>query len=1488
MAKKKSNTRKRREQSKDLQYEALEPKQLLATIPVTSLADDGSGGTTLREAINLSEQYVGDDTITFSFANQTINLTQGELRAGSSGFDLTIEGNFNTINQTADDARVFNFTSNSIFNGGLYQDDGRAPGNFDIGINDLTVSGGNLKLQKFASGPARERFITKTNHDKSTFSGGGIRFNSMGTLQLVNATIENNSTAELNAKGGGIFAVGKVVLLSNTQGSSQVSGNRTGKSGLWSDAGVNGELGAGGGIYSETTVELDNSTVSGNRTFGYNAVGGGIAARQSVKLTNGAIVENNFTDGRYSNGGGIYAGGNVKDRSTSQFDYKRSIGKVEVLSGSKVQNNHTKLRYSRGGGIHGDVVLVKGNSFVTGNSTLGKVANGGGVYASGHFLLEDSQLTNNFATGGVTPLGEVACKLGVEAAKAVVSHFLPAGGVVEFLETAYGYFGKINGYVKLLTGEPLVDLDPCPVALGSGSPGGGAYGGSISIVNGTVTGNFTDGHSASGGALSSPGNITIDNSTFTSNRTVKQQSIGGAVSGYEVKITDSSFISNFTQGTKSNGGAIAAVVLEMDRSTVTGNLTQGENALGGAISVVYGEVTNSYLAGNHTTGPRSAGGAMFGYEQISAFDSVLKGNFTTGDTTNINGYSSRLSRNQGGGGAIAGESVAVVNSTITGNFTTGDDADGGAIYGRNTAIVNSTLSLNQATHADSDGGAVWMFNGAAGSLTATGNIAGNKGGGIYAANDLEIGDSIVLGNLAGNPGDGTLRGNDIHIGNTFGGTLTSTRANLIGRPGASGNQDVFHANLTGALLHANGSSVFDNGTTFSFSGISNYHGDLADNDGPNAGRTTGGSTPVTIQTVALELISSNPAVDATHLPGSFNADQRSVERGFDVSGVGGTGTTVDDLGAFEFRPSLIVFNTNESGAGSLYSAFLSANTNPGVDAITFAPYLSGQTIQLSSASGSQYATMYADQSVIIDASTLNERVTIRGTGSHRILNTDSVGVDVLTLKGLILTNGRSVASGGAIDYRASGLLTLVNTDVIDNSTSGSFADGGGINANNGEVILIDSLVLNNFTEGKNANGGGIYADSVKLYNSTVQANQTKYEEANGVGDASGGGIFANGSVGIYDGSVIRFNKTLSENGDGGGIYADDVVIRDSEVLLNSTAGVDADGGAIFATNSVEVFDSTIRNNLTTQINSNGGGISAANVTLTNSRVRNNATQASLSPGGGVFASSELTLTNSEIIGNSTSGQGSSGGGVFSGGSATISNSTIAVNSTNAATSSGGGIFANSLTLTNSTVSRNSADDLLADHAGIRVTGAANITNSIVLGNYSGNFDAVNRTHEVSAGTLAFTGNNIVGGNSGQFDTTGFSSVNVSNAAAADVFSVPVLTNGNTNGHYGGLLSGDTIPLKAVTSNPAINGTLTPESLFSFQNNFDDGFGNNNGQNVGGLYSTFAGRLGRGLNFQGDGTKYVQLGNGANDVLTIADKSHTVELWSKFQRLAAAV
>ena len=148
---------------------------------------------------------------------------------------------------------------------------------------------------------------------------------------------------------------------------------------------------------------------------------------------------------------------------------------------------------------------------------------------------------------------------------------------------------------------------------------------------------------------------------------------------------------------------------------------------------------------------------------------------------------------------------------------------------------------------------------------------------------------------------------------------------------------------------------------------------------------------------------------------------------------------------------------------------------------------------------------------------------------------------------------------------------------------------------------------------------------------------------------------------------------------GGALYADrfaDLVLVDTTVSGNRVAapagtGYAAQGGGIFAFNSVTLTASTITGNSATANGATGGGIVASTVTVTNSTVSGNSVEGPLSYGGGIFAYAALTLTDSTVSGNSAAGLGGSqGGGIASRGGMALSNSIVAGNSVAGTSSSG--------------------------------------------------------------------------------------------------------------------------------------------------------------------------------------------------------------------------
>jgi hypothetical protein len=144
---------------------------------------------------------------------------------------------------------------------------------------------------------------------------------------------------------------------------------------------------SGGAIRSQTLgqLTLDHATITGNRTIGQRAAGGGVAARGNVTLTDSTIGANS-TAGIYAYGGGLQTVGDV------------------MLTRSTISGNQTSGTVGDGGGLYakGDVMLTQ--STLSGNRTMGSYSNGGGMYAFGNVTLTSSTISGN-TTSGIDSIG---------------------------------------------------------------------------------------------------------------------------------------------------------------------------------------------------------------------------------------------------------------------------------------------------------------------------------------------------------------------------------------------------------------------------------------------------------------------------------------------------------------------------------------------------------------------------------------------------------------------------------------------------------------------------------------------------------------------------------------------------------------------------------------------------------------------------------------------------------------------------------------------------------------------------------------------------------------------------------------------------------------------------------------------------------------------------------------------------------------------------
>ena len=445
------------------------------------------------------------------------------------------------------------------------------------------------------------------------------------------------------------------------------------------------------------------------------------------------------------------------------------------------------------------------------------------------------------------------------------------------------------------------------------------------------------------------------------------------------------------------------------------------------------------------------------------------------------------------------------------------------------------------------------------------------------------------------------------------------------------------------------------------------------------------------------------------------------------------------------------------GVVSLREAIADANTNPGAEIINFDETLAGGTITLS---GSE---LEITDSLTIDGSSLSESLTIDANNQSRVILFSGTSGD-LSLADLRITGGNSgISSGGGIRFVSSGSLTLSNSTVSENRTTGPQAAGGGIVSifNSGDITLVDTIVSNNIS---GFAGGGIDSannGNVTMINSSITGNDANNSAGGGIAGGGGrisltnssisgnmsflsGGIYTKGGDVDLLHSDVTGNTTTHQGGgistasgnvtlttsfvtgnstgsDGGGIrtISGDVRLKNSSVSENTSGN---HGGGIHTdTGSVTVMKSNVFANTSTNV---GGGIGSTSgeVSLIASNISGNDTTGNGGYGGGIYArDGDVTLSSSTVNGNTTVGEFAVGGGIAAVfGMVSLTNTTVSYNSS---ASDGGGIWTSSspVTISHSTISKNTAD---SDGGGVWVRNTIDnppltMENSIVAGNTAG-------------------------------------------------------------------------------------------------------------------------------------------------------------------------
>lgn len=384
------------------------------------------------------------------------------------------------------------------------------------------------------------------------------------------------------------------------------------------------------------------------------------------------------------------------------------------------------------------------------------------------------------------------------------------------------------------------------------------------------------------------------------------------------------------------------------------------------------------------------------------------------------------------------------------------------------------------------------------------------------------------------------------------------------------------------------------------------------------------------------------------------------------------------------------------GNCTLREAILAANNNLAIDGcpagegsiradvITFA--VSG-TILMSHPDGE----LVIEESLIIEGNGRTNTILDAQHNSRILLIEDGRAV---TLRHMTVQNGATDptyvnATGGAI---LNGPVPLFLEDVLvqDSRAEGGFSAGGGGVASLGRLTMIDSEVRNNSADGSYNGGGGILIQDAPL---------------------------------LIQDSIISNNSVENGGGGGGIFFLGDVMTVTDSLIENNTADFSVyGGGGIFAVGRLSVQSSVIQGNSIDESSGSGGGIycECVSMQIISSTIRENSAAFALGGGGiaGLSGTGQWQILNSTISYNSAAFASQGGGGIWLEiGDAYLIDSTVSLNTADSSGLGGGGVLlgpSGGMDLRFSTVANNTA--VSAQGGGLYNEGSIEFWNSIFAGN----------------------------------------------------------------------------------------------------------------------------------------------------------------------------
>jgi parallel beta-helix repeat protein len=650
-----------------------------------------------------------------------------------------------------------------------------------------------------------------------------------------------------------------------------------------------------------------------------------------------------------------------------------------------------------------------------------------------------------------------------------------------------------------------------------------------------------------------------------------------------------------------------ASTVTLTNTTLSGN----SGTSGGGIYMLAGgslTIHSSTLKDNVA----STGGG--GGVRIGAATFVLSNSTVSGNTAKTNGGGIRL--------GVAGGTLTAANSTITNNVATG--GKGGGIYftgSTNTVQFNSTIVAGNtgATNRDLSGSLANQ------NITGTKNLIGAYDSTIVTI-DTTLGQLTNQFGSEGAPLDARLA----PLANNGGATLTHGFRFDSPAIDMGNNLTPLMNDQRGAAREDGVAGVTDVGAVEGRLLVPFVDGTAGIMDVNTAGGTTYGVTvtfndETGIDTTKLgmgEVTLTGPggffSTPATYVPGSSSAGPgNKYNAAYQFTPPGGSWDVLDvgtysinlvasklfdtdspmphtaiaaTIGTFKIaipgQISLVVdkiadvldYNYTPGNVTLRNAIYLADNILGGIDTISFAPTLSGQTIVLT-----------LGEIAISDGLTINglgaSKLAISGNNAGRVFNiTDGSSATnmTVTINNLTITGGKNTSGIGGAIIQNGDTINFNNCILTGNSNTGNGGAIGMTRQAGPELPTINAtntIFSNNISSGSGgAIDGGAGNASITLTNCVMSGNSAT---------GPGGGISAGYPTITMKGCTISGNT--SQNGGGFAAYRPVVIVENSTISGNVAK---ASGGGFWFNNPTATSTLTIRN---TTITANsaatiGGGI----------------------------------------------------------------------------------------------------------------------------------------------------------------------------------------------------------------------------------------------------------------------------------------------------------